>query len=108
MIFNLVGSSAGGSGSSDRVIKPIMKEDMIYNGVVCIGYDFAPIEAVGTVGETMRIETRSNDYVLDTLTRVDTGESIPYTEVSPMLGRYKAYEFTMPDANVSYSLLYDD
>lgn len=108
MIFNLVGTSAGGGGSSDRVIKPISKQDMIFNGMVCGDYDYAPIEAVGTVGATMRIETRNRDYILDTLTRVDTGNSIPYTEVSPIMGGYKAYAFTMPDADVSYSLLYDD
>lgn len=95
-------------GSSDRVIKPIVQTDIIYNAAVCIGNDFAPTEAIGTVGATMRIETRVRHYILDTLTRGDTGDSIPYTQVSPIFGGYTAYEFTMPDADVSFNLIYND
>lgn len=96
-------------GSSNRYIRPSYPYELYKNSIVAEGYNPSPIEVVGTVNGTMRIEITTPDYILDTLTRDDTGTSISYTEVTPlMLGAYKAYEFTMPDADVTYTLYYDD
>ena len=98
-----------GGGSSDRYVRPSYPMEMIRKSIVAEGYDPSQVGALATVNGTMRIEIIDRDYILDTLTRDDTGASISYTEVTPLLlGAYRAYEFTMPDADVTYTLYYDD
>lgn len=98
-----------GGGSGNRYIRPSTPMEVHKKSIVAEGFNPAAVEFVGTVGGAMRIEIIDADWFLNTLTRDDTGASIPYTEVSPsMMGAYRAYEFTMPDADVTYSLYYDD
>lgn len=69
-------------------------------------YDFADSWSPITAGSTCYIRT-GNDYYLENVTREDTGESVPFTTEST--NQYgSVYSFVMPNANVTYSIYYDD
>ena len=67
---------------------------------------YAALRAVGDPGTTMRIVT-NNHYYLSSITRDDTSARVPFTEESSG-SRGGTYSFTMPDADVTFDLYYDD
>lgn len=103
-----IGDIETGGGSDERYITPTMPEYAIYgqSTIQKPDYSFATVHIVGVVGGTMRVET-NNHYYLDSITRDDTGDSVPFTTVSTT-SRGGEYTFTMPDANVTYGLYFDD
>lgn len=53
-------------------------------------------------GSTVSVYT-FGDWILDSVSIIETGESVAFTTINK-----NYYTFTMPDANVTYSLYYDD
>lgn len=101
MIFNQVGLGGSGGGVSGPFIKCVtmFRNDTLYFGDSwSIGTAMIPT----TPGETVHVETL-RDYILSSVTREDTGESVPFTTISRT-----NYTFVMPDADVTYYLEYDD
>lgn len=99
--------SGGGGGSSERFITPSIPQYAMDNCYIKLAnYNYATIRMVGDVGGVMRIST-NNHYYLSSLTNAETGDAVPYTTVSEG-SRGGEYTFTMPDADVTYKLYYND
>lgn len=101
-------ATGGGGGSSERFMTPSMPEYAL-NGnstIKLANHNYATVRIVGDVGGEMRITT-SKHYFLSSLTNAETGGAVPYTTVSED-SRGGEYTFTMPDADVTYELYYDD
>lgn len=96
-------------GGAQTVIKSVFPNYLwIYSSVTTDGnYSYADVEVPATAGTTMYIHT-VRDYVLSSITRDDTGTSVPFTEISYSSSSGGVYSFTMPDSSVTYDLYYDD
>lgn len=96
-------------GGTQTVIKSVFPNNLwFYSNVTTDGrYSYADVEVPATAGTTMYIHT-VRKYALSSITRDDTGASVPFTEVSYSSSSGGVYSFTMPDSSVTYDLYYDD
>lgn len=107
MIFNQTNS---GGGNNERYIIPYMSQHLQVNSTLTYdgSTDYLDTKAVGIPNETVYVTTLK-DWALVSITREDTGASVPFTTISPSSHYYNGrYSFVMPDANVIYDLEYSD
>ena len=110
MIINLSGSSnGGGGGDSGRYIET----NGIYQSHSYITLDASGIyypetvKTEATPGDTIYIRS-TGSWILDEIRREDTGDLVTFTTIYEHTSNGSLYSFTMPDANVTYDLNYDD
>lgn len=104
MIFNTNITASGGGGGGMLCIftmSPYANTDVVVGGQTVM-HNVAYYGARIVSGATINFRTYS-DYILDTVTGMDSGNTIPFTTVSR-----GNYTFTMPSESVYCNLLYDD
>lgn len=108
MIINLSGSSNGGGDSGRYIETTGIYQQHAYVTLDESGtYYPQTIKVEATPGDTMYIRS-TGSWILDEIRREDTGDLVTFTTIYEHTSNGSLYSFTMPDANVTYGLDYDD
>lgn len=105
MIFNQAMPSIGGGGGGGHLY--VFSEVTFLNTNAEVSNTYMAPKSAYTddalvSGATVKFYTYG-DYILDTITGVDSGNTVPFSTISR-----GQYTFTMPDESVHCTLLYDD